>query len=37
MTEIVNAPELAAPVGFSHAVVADGTVHLGGQIASTLA
>ena len=35
MTEIVNAPELAAPVGFSHAVVADGTVYLGGQIAST--
>ena len=30
---IVNPPELAAPSGFSHAVVADGrTVHLAGQI-----
>ena len=35
LTEIVNAPELAAPVGFSHAVVADRTVYLGGQIAAT--
>jgi enamine deaminase RidA (YjgF/YER057c/UK114 family) len=35
MTEIVNSPELAAPIGFSHAVVADRTVYLGGQIAST--
>jgi enamine deaminase RidA (YjgF/YER057c/UK114 family) len=30
---IVNPPELGAPSGFSHAVVADGrTVHLSGQI-----
>jgi enamine deaminase RidA (YjgF/YER057c/UK114 family) len=30
---IVNPPELGAPSGFSHAVVADGrTVHLAGQI-----
>ena len=35
MTEIVNSPDLAAPVGFSHAVVADRTVYLGGQIAAT--
>jgi enamine deaminase RidA (YjgF/YER057c/UK114 family) len=34
MTEIVNSPELAAPVGFSHAVLADRTVYLGGQIAA---
>lgn len=33
MTEIVNAPELAAPVGFSHAVKAANTVYLGGQVA----
>lgn len=33
--ELVVAPELAAPVGFSHAVVAHGrrTVYLGGQVA----
>jgi enamine deaminase RidA (YjgF/YER057c/UK114 family) len=34
--EIVNAPELAAPVGYAHAVVAapgGRTVHLGGQTA----
>ncbi len=35
MSELVNAPELAPPVGFSHAVVAEGTVYLGGQIAAT--
>ena len=35
MTEIVNSPDLAAPVGFSHAVVADRTVYLSGQIAAT--
>jgi len=30
---IVNPPELGAPSGFSHAVVADGrTIHLAGQI-----
>jgi enamine deaminase RidA (YjgF/YER057c/UK114 family) len=30
---IVNPPELGAPSGFSHAVVADGrTVHLAGQV-----
>ena len=28
---IVNPPELPEPVGFSHAVVAGGTVYLGGQ------
>jgi enamine deaminase RidA (YjgF/YER057c/UK114 family) len=28
---IVNPPELPEPVGFAHAVVAGGTVHLGGQ------
>lgn len=35
MNEIVNAPELAAPVGFAHAVVAapGRTVYLGGQTA----
>jgi enamine deaminase RidA (YjgF/YER057c/UK114 family) len=32
--EIVNSPDLAKPVGFSHAVVSSGrTVHLGGQTA----
>ena len=35
MTEIVNSPDLAAPVGFSHAVVAYRTVYLGGQIAAS--
>lgn len=34
MSELVNAPELAVPVGFSHAVVAEDTVYLGGQIAA---
>ena len=34
MSEIVNAPELAEPVGFSHAVRATGeTVYLAGQTA----
>jgi enamine deaminase RidA (YjgF/YER057c/UK114 family) len=35
VNEIVNSPELAAPVGFSHAVVAapGRTVYLGGQTA----
>ena len=28
---IVNPPELPEPVGFAHAVVAGGTVYLGGQ------
>ena len=32
-TRIVNAPELAAPTGFAHAVVAGTTVYLGGQTA----
>ena len=35
MTELINAPELGKPVGFSHAVRAGDTVYLGGQIAST--
>jgi enamine deaminase RidA (YjgF/YER057c/UK114 family) len=34
VSELVNSPELAAPVGFSHAVVAENTVYLGGQIAA---
>jgi enamine deaminase RidA (YjgF/YER057c/UK114 family) len=34
VSELVNAPELAPPVGFSHAVIAEGTVYLGGQIAA---
>src|SRR6201995_277537 len=33
MTEIVNSPDLATPVGFSHAVKAGNTVYLGGQVA----
>lgn len=33
MSRIVNPPELAAPVGFAHAVVAGATVYLGGQTA----
>lgn len=33
MNRIVNPPELAAPVGFAHAVVAGSTVFLGGQTA----
>ena len=34
MSELINAPELGKPVGFSHAAVAGSTVYLGGQIAS---
>jgi enamine deaminase RidA (YjgF/YER057c/UK114 family) len=33
MSEIVNSPDLATPVGFSHAVRAGDTVFLGGQVA----
>jgi enamine deaminase RidA (YjgF/YER057c/UK114 family) len=33
VTEIVNSPDLATPVGFSHAVRAGDTVYLGGQVA----
>jgi enamine deaminase RidA (YjgF/YER057c/UK114 family) len=33
MSEIVNSPDLANPVGFSHAVRAGETVYLGGQVA----
>ncbi len=36
MSEIINSPDLAAPVGFSHAVRAERageTVYLGGQVA----
>jgi enamine deaminase RidA (YjgF/YER057c/UK114 family) len=33
MSEIVNSPDLAAPVGFSHAVRAGDTVYLAGQVA----
>ena len=32
VNRIVNPPELAPPSGFSHAIVADGTVYLAGQI-----
>ena len=34
MSELINAPELAAPTGFSHAVRAGDTVYLAGQTAS---
>jgi enamine deaminase RidA (YjgF/YER057c/UK114 family) len=34
MSDLINSPNLAAAVGFSHAVVAGNTVYLGGQIAS---
>ncbi len=34
MSELINAPELAAPIGFSHAVRAGDTVYLAGQTAS---
>ncbi|MGO9883267.1 MAG: RidA family protein [Solirubrobacteraceae bacterium] len=34
-SELINAPELGKPVGFSHAVKAGETIYLGGQIAST--
>jgi enamine deaminase RidA (YjgF/YER057c/UK114 family) len=33
MSELINSPDLAAPVGFSHAVLAGDTVYLGGQTA----
>jgi enamine deaminase RidA (YjgF/YER057c/UK114 family) len=33
MSELINAPELAPPVGFSHAVRAGDTVYLAGQTA----
>jgi enamine deaminase RidA (YjgF/YER057c/UK114 family) len=33
MSELINSPELAAPVGFSHAVLGGDTVYLGGQTA----
>jgi enamine deaminase RidA (YjgF/YER057c/UK114 family) len=35
VSELINAPELAAPIGFSHAVKAGHTVHLAGQTAQT--
>jgi enamine deaminase RidA (YjgF/YER057c/UK114 family) len=34
VSELINAPELAAPVGFSHAVRSGDIVHLAGQTAS---
>jgi enamine deaminase RidA (YjgF/YER057c/UK114 family) len=34
VSELINAPELAPPVGFSHAVRAGDTVYLAGQTAS---
>ena len=33
LSELVNSPELAAPVGFSHAVRAGDTIYLAGQTA----
>jgi enamine deaminase RidA (YjgF/YER057c/UK114 family) len=33
MSELINSPDLAAPVGFSHAVRDGQTVYLGGQVA----
>jgi enamine deaminase RidA (YjgF/YER057c/UK114 family) len=33
MSELINAPELAPPIGFSHAVRAGDTVYLAGQTA----
>jgi enamine deaminase RidA (YjgF/YER057c/UK114 family) len=33
MSELINSPELAAPIGFSHAVRDGSTVYLGGQTA----
>jgi enamine deaminase RidA (YjgF/YER057c/UK114 family) len=33
VSELVNSPDLATPVGFSHAVRAGNTVYLGGQVA----
>jgi enamine deaminase RidA (YjgF/YER057c/UK114 family) len=34
VTELVNAPQLAPPVGFSHAAVSGNTVYLSGQLGS---
>jgi enamine deaminase RidA (YjgF/YER057c/UK114 family) len=34
MNRIIQVPELAKPVGFSHAVVAGNTVYLAGQVTS---
>jgi enamine deaminase RidA (YjgF/YER057c/UK114 family) len=34
VSELINAPELAPPIGFSHAVRAGDTVYLAGQTAS---
>jgi enamine deaminase RidA (YjgF/YER057c/UK114 family) len=36
VSELVNSPDLAPPVGFSHAVVAGDTVYLAGQAAQGL-
>jgi enamine deaminase RidA (YjgF/YER057c/UK114 family) len=33
VSELINSPDLATPVGFSHAVRAGDTVYLGGQVA----
>lgn len=33
MSELINSPDLAEPIGFSHAVRAGDTVYLGGQVA----
>jgi len=33
LRELINSPELAPPIGFSHAVKAGDTVHLAGQTA----
>ena len=33
MSELINSPDLAAPIGFSHAARAGDTVYLGGQTA----
>ena len=33
MSELINSPDLAPPVGFSHAVRDGNTVYLGGQVA----
>jgi enamine deaminase RidA (YjgF/YER057c/UK114 family) len=33
VSELINSPQLAPPVGFSHAVRAGDTIYLGGQVA----
>jgi enamine deaminase RidA (YjgF/YER057c/UK114 family) len=33
VSELINSPDLAAPVGFSHAARAGDTIYLGGQVA----